>query len=394
MRVLTVGNLYPPHHLGGYELVWQAAVQALRDAGHEARVLCTTTRFDASEGFAEDEDVHRELGWYWSDHEFPRMSMTECLALERRNRDVLLRHLNEQRPDVVSWWSMGGMSLSLLELVRRAGITSLAWVNDDWLIYGPMVDVWTRTWGRRRYSWVPLRTFAGVPTRIELDAAARYVFCSQVARRSALQMRPGLRDTNVLHQGVAAVFTPAPEQAWAGRLLYAGRLDERKGLLTLVDAVALVPGVTLRVIGGGDERFAAVLRERVETAGVADLVRLEPARARPELALAYAESDTVVFPVEWSEPWGLVPLEGMAVGRPVIASGQGGSAEYLEHERNALIHTPGDANSLAHAIRRLAAEPELRSQLRQGGLQTAARLTERRWTDALVEEHVVAATVR
>ena len=39
MRVLCVGNMYPPHHLGGYELVWQGAVQALRAAGHGGRVL-------------------------------------------------------------------------------------------------------------------------------------------------------------------------------------------------------------------------------------------------------------------------------------------------------------------------------------------------------------------
>lgn len=38
-----MGNLYPPHHLGGYELVWQATVRALRDRGHDVRVLCTDT---------------------------------------------------------------------------------------------------------------------------------------------------------------------------------------------------------------------------------------------------------------------------------------------------------------------------------------------------------------
>ena len=45
MRVLCVGNMYPPHHLGGYELVWQRAVQALRAAGHGVRVLTTDVRF-------------------------------------------------------------------------------------------------------------------------------------------------------------------------------------------------------------------------------------------------------------------------------------------------------------------------------------------------------------
>jgi len=60
VRILTVGNLYPPEHLGGYELVWQATVRALRGHGHDVRVLCTNTLL--TEGAAEqDADVHREL---------------------------------------------------------------------------------------------------------------------------------------------------------------------------------------------------------------------------------------------------------------------------------------------------------------------------------------------
>ena len=41
MRILAVGNMYPPHHLGGYELVWRAAMRHLREHGHTARVLTT-----------------------------------------------------------------------------------------------------------------------------------------------------------------------------------------------------------------------------------------------------------------------------------------------------------------------------------------------------------------
>src|SRR5215218_7039949 len=44
VRVLAVGNMYPPHHLGGYELAWQGAVHHLRDRGDEVRVLTTTHR--------------------------------------------------------------------------------------------------------------------------------------------------------------------------------------------------------------------------------------------------------------------------------------------------------------------------------------------------------------
>ena len=71
MRLLTVGNMYPPHHFGGYELVWRAAVEHLRGAGHEVRVL--TTDVDTGTTEPDDPDVHRELRWHLRDGEFDEL---------------------------------------------------------------------------------------------------------------------------------------------------------------------------------------------------------------------------------------------------------------------------------------------------------------------------------
>jgi glycosyltransferase involved in cell wall biosynthesis len=74
----------------------------------------------------------------------------------------------------------------------------------------------------------------------------------------------------------------------------------------------------------------------------------------------------------------------MAVGRPVIATGTGGSAEYLRHEHNCLLYEPrGDAAELARAVDHLARNPALRACLRDGGLRTAPLFTERRYNDAI-----------
>src|SRR5919205_347440 len=99
VRVLTVGNMYPPHHLGGYELMWRSAVGHLRDSGHEVRVLTTDYRALAPDPSTPDEaGVSRELLWYWRDHAFPRLGIRARLALERHNAGVLSRHLDELRP--------------------------------------------------------------------------------------------------------------------------------------------------------------------------------------------------------------------------------------------------------------------------------------------------------
>jgi glycosyltransferase involved in cell wall biosynthesis len=73
----------------------------------------------------------------------------------------------------------------------------------------------------------------------------------------------------------------------------------------------------------------------------------------------------------------------MAVGRPVIATRTGGSAEFLRDGHNCIVVPADDPGSIAEAVRRLGADPELRGRLRAGGFETAIRPTERSFREAI-----------
>ena len=388
MRVLTVGNMYPPHHLGGYELMWRSSVAHLRAAGDEVRVLTTDHRLpDPDPGIAEDPDIARELRWYWRDHEFPRLGLRERLALERHNLAVLDRELSEYRPAAIAWWAMGGMSLSLLERGRRAGVPAVAIVVDEWPVYGPRVDGWQRRLGR-----LPLAgRLAEVPSRFELAPTARWLFASEYLRESAAAVGVAPARPVVVQPGVESDrFAVAPERAWEGRLLYLGRIDPRKGLATAIEALAELPGCTLRCVGSGDEPHLAALRGLVAMIGVDDRVTFASV-TRDRVPDELAAADALCFPVEWPEPFGIVPLEAMAVGRPVVATATGGAAEYLDDERNCVVIEPGHPGALAAAIGRLADDPDLRAMLRAGGLATAAAHPQRAFDEAVRAELLAAA---
>jgi glycosyltransferase involved in cell wall biosynthesis len=165
-----------------------------------------------------------------------------------------------------------------------------------------------------------------------------------------------------------------------------------------IEALARLPEeACLTVIGGGDEAHLGELRglaERLELAGRVEFER----RPRDDLPAAYAAADAVLFPVRWLEPFGLVPLEAMAVGRPVVATGLGGSGEYLVHEENCLRFDVGRGElALAAQLERLAANRALRGRLRRGGFETAARFREEDFDRAVegalrlsLEAHAVA----
>jgi glycosyltransferase involved in cell wall biosynthesis len=383
MRVLTVGNMYPPHHLGGYELMWRSAVHELREAGHQVRVL-TTDHLEThpDPAITEDADVHRELRWYWRNHEFPQLGLRERLAIERHNLATLDQHLASFAPDAVCWWAMGGMSLSMLERVRSAALPVAGAVHDEWMIYGPTVDRWQRAFDRpvlRRLA----SAASGVPTGVDLAGAADWSFVSAYVRERAVAEGLDVGGSPVIHSGIDSDrFRPAPERQWEGRLLCLGRVDPRKGVATAVRALPELPECSLRCVGTGDASHLAQLRALTAELAVGDRVEFD-AVERDRIPAAYADADVLLFCVSWPEPFGLVPLEAMAVGRPVIATRTGGSAEFLRDGHNCIVVPADDPGSIAEAVRRLGADPELRGRLRAGGFETAIRHTERSFREAI-----------
>jgi glycogen(starch) synthase len=332
LRVLAVGNAYPPHHLGGYEIIQRGAMAELRAAGHAVRVLTTEHRnLVVAAGAAEDPDVHRELRWYWHDHGWPAMDLRARWRLERANAAVFDHHVRDFRPNVVTWWPMGGLSLGLIERARRSGLPAVLFVLDYWLSYGRERDQWLQTWSWLGPGAAAVAPLTGLPARVDFTRAGRWLFCSSVVRDSALAsvLRRGRADSRILAPGVGQRFLDSPpcdaSAAWNWRLLYAGRVVDEKGVDTAVRALAQLPAeATLRIVGDGDGPYQAQLTRLASELGVAGRVSLLPARPYEQLPALYAAADAVIFPVRWPEPFGLVALEAMARGRPVVATGRGG----------------------------------------------------------------------
>jgi glycosyltransferase involved in cell wall biosynthesis len=202
-----------------------------------------------------------------------------------------------------------------------------------------------------------------------------------------------IEDSTILMPGVERAFLDEPAERepppWRWRLLYVGRVVEQKGVHTAIASLPLLPAeAELSIVGEGDRPYRSRLEELASTLGVYERVRFDGQRTREQLIEVYREADAVVFPVQWSEPWGLVPLEAMALGRPVVATGRGGSGEYLADGHNALLFEAGDPVALADALRELAADQELRRRLTTKGYQTAERYSEDAFNRRALEEMI------
>jgi glycosyltransferase involved in cell wall biosynthesis len=150
-----------------------------------------------------------------------------------------------------------------------------------------------------------------------------------------------------------------PVYADAGYGLYLGRLSPEKGLKTLLRAAEHAP-VPLKIAGDGPQyaRLAAVAQDSGLTH-----VSFVGHKSGSELAALIQSAAFLIVPSEWFENAPMSILEGMAYGKPVVASRIGGIPELIEHRRTGFLFEPGDANGLAEKMRQLADAPTLRREM-------------------------------
>ena len=158
---------------------------------------------------------------------------------------------------------------------------------------------------------------------------------------------------------------------WEGKQhhLLAGRLSVHKGLEIALRAAGTLRGLPLVVAGDGPlvdlvQQAAAREGSGVRFAGWAERARLDQ---------LISGACSLWLPSLWAEPFGIVGIEALSRGVPVIAARVGGVEDWLTHQRHGLLVTPGSATELCRAADHLAGDPDLARTLGRRGRQRVAR---------------------
>jgi glycosyltransferase involved in cell wall biosynthesis len=295
-------------------------------------------------------------------------------------------------PDVVHYHSLTRLSPTVLALSRR--VPSVLTLHDYATLYPRLAKMCpsepfcgtgdfaccARHAGAPRYAFERLRTYEHLRQYRHLGGVlvpSRYM--EDVARRC------GLPHVICCPNGIAAACSVPPATRRRDEILYVGRVEAEKGVLALLAAFELVAdaSATASLTFAGEGAASSDVSSLAKRSRHAARVFLA-GRVRPEdLATRYASCRILAVPSLWPEPFGLVGVEAMRAGTPVVGSGRGGMTDWLEDGRNGLIADPEDAGEFAHAMLRLIDDDDMYTRFSEACRRTAAEFDMSHHVDTL-----------
>ncbi|WP_338702988.1 glycosyltransferase [Streptomyces sp. Q6] len=358
MHILVVHNRYASAQPSGENKVVDQEVELLRSGGHRVDVFERRS----------DDIAGRSL--------LSKAALPLLVPWNPAVRTELAARLRADRPDVVHVHNVFPLlSPAVIAACADVGVPAVATLHNYTQICPPgtlqrdgkpctecvgstpLPAVRHGCYRGSRLATVPLAVSLSANRRRWWSGVERFL-CISAAQRDVL-VRAGMPAGRL---AVKHNFVPEPGVLRTGEgehVLFLGRLAEAKGvrlLMTAWDELAAHGGVgvPLVIAGAGplepEVTAWAAGRDDVRCVGLYDTARCREAIAR---------SVAVVAPSTWLEAFGLVVVEAMAAGVPVVAAGHGAFVELVEDGKTGLLHQPGDASSLAAGIRRIADEPAL-----------------------------------
>jgi len=352
MKILQVSKFYHPIP-GGIERVAQQFAEEMRARGHEASVLAARKRGLGTRETVDGVPVQRagSLGVTLS----TPLSPTFPYHLDRLARAADVVHYHVPNP---------------------VAVTSHLLVRPD----APAVVTYHSDIVKQSGA---LRLYRPLLTRF-LDSLDQVVTTSPELRDRSTLLRDYRAKTAVVPLGIdvdalreTGRETLPPVEPDEPLVLFVGRLTYYKGVSVLLRAMARTDRGVLAIAGEGELRERLVSQAR--DLGIADRVRFLGYVSEDELGALYRRATVFVLPsVAPSEAFGIVQLEAMARGLPVINTDLPTGVPWVSRDRETgLTVPPGEAEALAAAIDRLLRDPALRERLgRQGRRRVEAEFTE------------------
>jgi glycosyltransferase involved in cell wall biosynthesis len=355
---------------GAVETQMMGHARGLVDAGHEVHVLTVGDREQESTELLDGIRFHR-LGASFEGH--GRRRATGLLESQARFGRRARQKAEQLAPQIVHCHS------------RYPCAVGFTTASDRWrTIYH--CHNWKLAERMDYHFLSPRRAAALLGARIDRRIARR---CDHLIAISGFIRARVLETTKRTEEDISILtnivdnelFSPEPKASRRDGILFVGRIAAEKGVATLIEAMAKVarsaPGAVLTIVGpgaDGTERggYLRDCRGMVRTLGLEACVRFVGEVPNAEMPRLLRSARVLVVPSVWEEPCGVVVLEGLACGTPVVASRVGGIPELVDEGQTGLLVSAKDPEALAVALNSALTDRELQDSAARFGPRVVA----------------------
>jgi glycogen(starch) synthase len=373
LRILAITALYPPYHLGGYELRCRDVLERLRARGHQVRIV--TSSYGVGCRRVEGH-VARVL------HLAPSRNPWERLRWDVHDLRFLKQQIGTYRPHVVHLWHTAKLARAIFPFLAQLSVPvvydeggiglTLAWRNHGgWFAF-------CEGKGRTRLPGLSTRILcrlvsaaAGGVLPWEWQWPQRMFACfnSVTGLERVVGAGVPLASARVIYSGIdLGSFTYRERDALGAHIAFVvpGRVHRVKGIHDAVEAVAQVPdllpkhSVSLKVVGPiVDAAYHnSVLRKCAEL-GMTEKILFTGAVNYEQMASIYHEVDVCLFLSHQVEGLSRVPLEAMACGALVLTTGCEGSREIMRDGETGFVVPVASPHTVAASVKRLVEDQSL-----------------------------------
>ena len=362
MRILAISAFFPPDAVGGYEVTARDTLTHLARRGHDIAVLTAAPEKPLDECNAAAFPIERTL------RRLPYSIPAGNRFLDRLNASCIHAHnyrvtreaIGRHAPDCIYLWSGALLTAGVPAACEASNMPLACHLGDTWFLEA----AGRRGRGIGGMAMRLLRRLLGSREAVLDPRRWRHIYVSHFLRNHYRTCGIEAAASEVIYNG-SEFASPPP--AWSAtppalfRLCFAGRLHPSKGVEMLLNAFAHMQDMPLHldIFGAGQPDYERHLRAQASTMGLQERISWHGRVSHAALCDGYARSHLFCMPSLWEEPFGLVVIEAMAQGLPVVATRRGGLPELVAPGTGLLADA--EPTTFAAAMRALLSDwPALR----------------------------------
>ena len=364
MKVLVINSYYYPNIIGGAERSTQLIAEGMKRAGHDVMVFCLKhaedslvngiTVYRANPGKFNVDIRIKDQGSF--------LQKLKNKMVETNNKIIykeLLKVIDEFKPDVAHLNNLYGLSPIVWKALKEKKVKVIQTVRDYWFFDGFsyksknfLFKMYHRHYFKKYSKYVDIVT---APSEATLSIAKK---SSYFKKASFHFVNNGIEFD--LNNTLELINKKKNQDKKEYTYLFAGTLVEKKGLLNLIDAFNMLNDnkYKLKICGDGFLKDK-VLEACKNNPNISYLGKIN----KEQLYKEYENSDIVVVPSLWVEPFGMVVIEAMINGCPVVGSNFGGIHEIISNVKGGIEVDPANVNDLKEALKTIANQDTIQKLL-------------------------------